>query len=197
MVKQWTRLTCIVVLGATAAFAWAVDELPPVPSIGCPLIAAGDAPKIDGSLDEPIWARAEVQDGYQKVHGGGATSRMAFRILSDGDWLYVGVTVSEPGVRHPTATWPPPQSVTTEPVQMTAGPHTLRLEVEAADPVGVEIDAVMVAPALLGGGHKEGSRSRAGCGCGGAHGARKTKAAVRGGLRGWLRGRSSEAGRGA
>ncbi len=86
---------CILLL--SAACSCPADELPPVPSIGCPIIAAKDAPKIDGAMDEPVWAKAEAQSNYQKVYVGG-DKKLDFRIMTDGDWLYLCVTASQPGI---------------------------------------------------------------------------------------------------
>ena len=87
-----------VILATIMATCAAADELPPVPSIGCPVIDAKDAPKIDGAIDEPIWAEAEAQARHQKMYGRGDSSKMEFRVLTDGDWLYISATAFEKGI---------------------------------------------------------------------------------------------------
>ena len=82
------------VLVATVACA---EQLPPVPSIACPLVAPTDAPRVDGDLNEPVWSKAEVQTKFQNVFRG-AGHKNEFRLLSDGDWLYVAVTAYEPDI---------------------------------------------------------------------------------------------------
>ena len=94
--RPYILTICVLLLCGAYSFVSA-DELPPVPSIGCPIIAAKDAPKIDGTMDEPTWAKAEVQTKYQKVYAGG-DKKLDFRIMTDGEWLYLGVTASQPGI---------------------------------------------------------------------------------------------------
>jgi hypothetical protein len=71
--------------------------LPPLPAMACPVISAEDAPRIDGALDEPAWSHADVQTQFHRRHGG-LNRPQEFRLLSDGQWLYVGVTAYEQGI---------------------------------------------------------------------------------------------------
>jgi hypothetical protein len=80
--------------GARAA---AGEPLPPLPAMACPLIAAGQAPRIDGVLDEPIWAQGDVQQEFQRYYPS-LDRPQDFRLLTDGEWLYVGVTAAEPAI---------------------------------------------------------------------------------------------------
>ncbi len=94
--KSFVLIICALVL--FAACSCLADELPPVPSIGCPIIAVKDAPKIDGAMDEAVWGKAEAQTKYQKTYAGGDKAKLEFRVLTDGDWLYVGVTAFGSGI---------------------------------------------------------------------------------------------------
>ncbi len=85
-------LSCLAL--AASANPAAALKLPPLPSMACPLIATGEAPKIDGALDEAAWAKADLQNQWHR-HYGGLDRPQEFRLLTDGEWLYVGVTAGE------------------------------------------------------------------------------------------------------
>lgn len=68
---------------------------PPVPTMACPLISADQAPTLDGRLDEPVWSRADLQRRFHR-HYGGLGRPQEFRMLTDGEWLYVGFTARDP-----------------------------------------------------------------------------------------------------
>ena len=62
-----------------------------------------EGPRVDGRLDEPLWARAEVLTDFiqsQPDAGALATERTEVRIVYDDDALYIGAMLyqSEPGV---------------------------------------------------------------------------------------------------
>ncbi len=82
------------VLGAAPA---AAQKLPPIPAMACPLIEAAQAPKIDGALDEAVWSQADVQSQFYRHHGG-LTRPQEFRLLTDGEWLYVGMIAGETAI---------------------------------------------------------------------------------------------------
>ena len=87
----------IVMIALLVAPVARAEALPPLPSASCALVVPADAPRVDGDLDEPAWSGAEVQTTFQNIFRGPG-HRNEFRLLSDGDWLYVGVTACEPGI---------------------------------------------------------------------------------------------------
>jgi hypothetical protein len=53
---------------------------------------------VDGSLDEPAWAAADVADGFRQIEpdeGAPATGRTSFRVLADRRSLLIGITCEE------------------------------------------------------------------------------------------------------
>ena len=68
--------------------------LPPLPLMACPVISAKDAPRIDGTLDEAAWAEGDVQTTFHRYYGQ-LDRPQDFRLLTDGQWLYVGVRAYE------------------------------------------------------------------------------------------------------
>src|SRR5688572_17525652 len=67
---------------------------PARPSAVATRIAPGEAPSIDGSLADPVWAKAAIIDDFRQVDpaaGEPGTERTAVRILYDADTLYIGV----------------------------------------------------------------------------------------------------------
>ena len=74
----------VVILACNSAAA-----LPPLPSMACPVISAKDAPQLDGSLDEAVWAEGDVQTRYHRWYGR-LERPQGFRLLTDGEWLYIG-----------------------------------------------------------------------------------------------------------
>ncbi len=96
---------CLALLGVLSASALHAQgrELPPLPSMACPLIAAADAPRLDGSLDEPAWSKADAQTVFHRYYHG-LDRPQEMRLLSDGQWLYIGfgeVAVGSPLDRLP------------------------------------------------------------------------------------------------
>ena len=71
--------------------------LPPLPSMACPLVSANDAPRIDGTLDEAVWAQGDLQTKFHRWYGR-LDRPQDFRLLTDGQWLYVGFRAYEPKV---------------------------------------------------------------------------------------------------
>ena len=88
---------CLVSLCVIGVSSLPTAALPPLPSMACPLIATTEAPQLDGTLDEPVWSRADVQTHFYRYYGG-LDRPLEFRLLSDGEWLYVGVTAYEPTI---------------------------------------------------------------------------------------------------
>ncbi len=71
--------------------------LPPMPSMACPVIAAGDAPNLDGVIDELAWQKAEVQTVFHRYYGQ-LERPQEMRLITDGKWLYVALTAFETGI---------------------------------------------------------------------------------------------------
>lgn len=78
---------------ATTAVAAPV-KLPPIPSMACPVIQTSQAPNIDGNLDEPAWSKADTQKQWHR-HYAGLDRPQELRLLTDGKYLYVGITAYE------------------------------------------------------------------------------------------------------
>jgi hypothetical protein len=86
------------------------DEEPPqrdfstyIPTARAVRIEASEAPTIDGLLDDPAWAKAQVIDEFYQLEpdtGQRASERMAVRFLYDAENLYVGIYAydREPGL---------------------------------------------------------------------------------------------------
>ena len=87
VVAVWACLT----LGVTAGPSLAARKLPPIPSTGCPMIAPADAPMIDGVADEAAWAKSPANTSFGRGDGA-AGHRLEFRLLCDGEWLYLAIT---------------------------------------------------------------------------------------------------------
>lgn len=96
----------VLALSAFAAFpAWAddaIDFATYAPKIGAVKIARDEAPKIDGDLSDPAWAKAAtVEEFYQvePVEGGTPTQKTRAYIMYDERTLYVGFHLydAEPG----------------------------------------------------------------------------------------------------
>jgi len=95
-----SRLTiqiCIASLCVLAVSSLPAGALPPLPAMACPLITTAEAPQLDGALDEPVWSQADVQTQFHRWFGG-LDRPQDFRLLSDGEWLYLGVTAYEQGI---------------------------------------------------------------------------------------------------
>ena len=71
--------------------------LPPLPAMACPLIEAAEAPKLDGNLDEAVWSEGDLQTRFYRYYFG-LDRPLEFRLLTDGKWLYVGLTALETGI---------------------------------------------------------------------------------------------------
>jgi hypothetical protein len=57
-------------------------------------LSSGEAPRIDGRMDDEVWSRAPIQADFvqrEPAFGEPATERTEFRILYDDDTLYIGV----------------------------------------------------------------------------------------------------------
>jgi hypothetical protein len=102
MLHDHDRVVPVVILALSLASLAHAEQLPPVPSTSCPLVAAAIAPQIDGKLDDPAWSKAELQTTFQNVYRGPG-HKNDFRLLSDGDWLYVAVTAYEPDIPEQNA----------------------------------------------------------------------------------------------
>ncbi len=74
-----------------------VAALPPIPAVACPVVSHDDAPKLDGVMDEPAWQKAEVQTRFYRYYGR-LERPQEMRLITDGQWLYVGFTAFEPGI---------------------------------------------------------------------------------------------------
>jgi len=64
------------------------------PSAHAPRITPGEAPKIDGDLSDPAWAKASVIQDFKQLApntGGAPTERTVVRIMYDENNLYFGV----------------------------------------------------------------------------------------------------------
>jgi hypothetical protein len=60
------------------------------------MIAAADAPKIDGALDDQVWRSAGIADGFLLEHTAAAPSQpTSAYLLCDGKRLYLGVRCAE------------------------------------------------------------------------------------------------------
>ena len=95
-------IACVVGFACSAGpGAYAEDPLrgplPPLPAMACPLIAAAEAPKLDGNLDEPVWANGDMQKEFHRYYFG-LDRPQEFRLLTDGKWLYIGFTAYEPRI---------------------------------------------------------------------------------------------------
>ena len=84
-------LTVFLVLGLTAGPSVGARKLPPIPSTACPMIAPAEAPTVDGSADEAVWAKAPANTSFGRGDGA-AGHRLEFRVLCDGQWLYLAIT---------------------------------------------------------------------------------------------------------
>ncbi len=71
--------------------------LPPLPSMACPLIESDEAPTLDGNLDEAIWSDGDLQTRFYRYYFG-LERPQEFRLLTDGQWLYIGFTAYEPQI---------------------------------------------------------------------------------------------------
>ena len=83
-------LACLT-LGVAAGPSLGALNLPPIPSTACPMIAPADAPTIDGSADEAVWAKSPANTSFGRGDGA-AGHRLEFRLLCDGEWLYLAIT---------------------------------------------------------------------------------------------------------
>ena len=84
-----TALCCLTLLSGTA------KALPPIPATDCMLIDKQYAPVIDGSLDDPVWAKATETTTFFGHWGGAAHSQGKVRIATDEQWIYVAFIASE------------------------------------------------------------------------------------------------------
>jgi len=94
---------CVTVLAAVGLASGAA----PAKSVHVPMIAAADAPKIDGALDEQIWQSAGIADGFLLEQTAAAPSQpTTVHFLCDGKRLYVGIRCAEadPSGMRATAT---------------------------------------------------------------------------------------------
>ncbi len=63
-------------------------------------IVTADAPRIDGRLDDAVWAEAPSHDGFRRqrpTHGGLAEDRTSFQLAFDDEALYVAVRAAQRG----------------------------------------------------------------------------------------------------
>ena len=100
--KATTPVTCagvigVMILACSSASSAARPQLPPLPSMACPVISANDAPRIDGTLDEPIWEEGDVQTRFYR-HYGGNDGKLEFRMICDGKWLYIAGAAYETAI---------------------------------------------------------------------------------------------------
>ncbi|HTP40248.1 MAG TPA: carbohydrate binding family 9 domain-containing protein [Steroidobacteraceae bacterium] len=87
------RLVGIVLFGAAPAIATAAAENTRPQLIATPLVNT-PPPVIDGVLDDPAWAQADVVDAFsqaQPVPGAAPTERTELRVLYDRDQLYIAI----------------------------------------------------------------------------------------------------------
>ncbi|NIR43745.1 MAG: carbohydrate binding family 9 domain-containing protein [Gemmatimonadetes bacterium] len=85
-----------------AASAQANEPGSESPRLQAVRLAAEEAIRLDGSLDEPAWGRADSISGFRQrepLEGAPATERTVVRVLYDEAYLYIGVRAydSEPG----------------------------------------------------------------------------------------------------
>ncbi len=70
-----------------------------VPELGVPRIGTGEAPRIDGRLDDPAWRSAADTGSFRDVATGGPSLRVdvggAALLLWDDEALYVGATIAD------------------------------------------------------------------------------------------------------
>jgi hypothetical protein len=76
--------------------------LPPLPSAACPLVEPADVPRIDGTLDEAVWSNADVQTTFHRYYFR-LNRPQELRLLTDGQWLYIGFTAFEPEISEKDA----------------------------------------------------------------------------------------------
>ena len=93
-------LTMFLVGGLTTGPSFGARKLPPIPSTGCPMIAPADAPTIDGSADEAVWAKSPVNAQFHRPYGH-RDSPLEFRMLCDRQWLYLAITGYEKQIPPP------------------------------------------------------------------------------------------------
>ena len=93
-IRSTTRLCMSVAVGVVILACNSAAALPPLPSMACPVISATDAPRIDGTLDEAVWAQGDLQTKFHRYYGG-LDRPQGFRLLTDGKWLYVGFIAYE------------------------------------------------------------------------------------------------------
>jgi hypothetical protein len=105
--RQSVAIVAACLLGAAPAFAQTEHrhETPPAAKQVTPTLLNGDRPslvatkaserpRIDGALDEPAWAQAQVVDTFiqqEPQEGQPATDRTEVRVLYDAGHLYIGV----------------------------------------------------------------------------------------------------------
>ncbi|MBT5904117.1 MAG: carbohydrate binding family 9 domain-containing protein [Opitutaceae bacterium] len=94
--------TGLVLVAAVTFGAQGEPSLTPVPeSNSVRMVWATEPPKIDGKLDDAVWAKAEVISNFTQVRpaeGVAPTEKTAVRLLQDDNFLYVGIRAfdSEP-----------------------------------------------------------------------------------------------------
>lgn len=90
---MYRRLVGAVVAGCLAAVSWALADDRPVAL--CPSVT--QAPVIDGVLDDAVWQDAPVNRVLTDNMGEHpAQPPMQFRLVTDGEWLYLGVELEDP-----------------------------------------------------------------------------------------------------
>jgi len=75
------------------AQAWAAEPARPLAT--CPLIDPKEAPVIDGTPDEAVWARGQELSAFELAGGGVASQQTHARVLCDGQRLYVAAVCDE------------------------------------------------------------------------------------------------------
>ena len=98
MVSHFVVDRCFPLLGllwVASAFVVHGDDDYPIYVYPCPLVA--DAPKVDGRLDDPCWAKAPLVSGFTFYNKRIAVEvQTSFRVAYDGRHLYLAVTCDEP-----------------------------------------------------------------------------------------------------
>jgi hypothetical protein len=76
----------------------AASTTPPAPAITALRLDPGERVRLDGTLDEPFWARADVATEFQQQEpqeGAPATERTEVRVAYDDQNLYIGVLLHD------------------------------------------------------------------------------------------------------